>query len=790
MNFEPFVVLLPLFGAMLAMPTGRWLGHRAAEIVTTSLMALAALYAWVLFADVAIGHHARTIPLFTWISSGNFVAEWAVRLDTLSATMLVVVNSVSFLVHAYSIGYMHDDKSRSRFFAYLSLFTFAMLCLVTANDFVQLFFGWEGVGLASYLLIGFYFKKKSANDAAIKAFVVNRVGDFGFALGIFCVFYVFQSVRFDDVFAAIVANDVVTPYAATAGAPILELTINIFGMEAHALTAMAMLLFVGAMGKSAQFFLHTWLPDAMEGPTPVSALIHAATMVTAGVFLVCRCSVMYENAPDAAALVTLVGAVTAFFAATVGLLQNDIKKIIAYSTCSQLGYMFFAAGVGAYGAAMFHLFTHAFFKALLFLGAGAVIHGMHHEQDIKKMGGVRALLPLTHVFMLIGTVAIIGVGIPGLKLFGAPIGTAGFVSKDMILESAYAAGVNGRAFGYFAFVIGLIAAVFTAFYSWRLIVLTFWGPSRAPEAVRKHPHEVPTSMLAPLAPLALGALFAGMAFYPQFVGKKADAFWNGALANISVHIGDTHGTGHASAPEAGHGATTVTHDGAHDGADASHGPAGADDAAHDVAPKNATEHATEAVDTDTHEGATVLASDSHDAAEAGHGEATDTDGSHGEGAHGESALSEAAHGESAHGDAEGEGGHGFPAWVLWAPLIAMLTGTTAALMHYMGDRPFKPGILREGGMIYGFLKNKWYFDQAYDLLFVRPAIAFGRFLWKQGDGRTIDGLGPDGIAAAIAGGARRLVKIQTGYMYHYAFAMLVGIAVFLTYLLMRTGGGQ
>jgi len=706
MTLEFFVVLLPLFGAILAMPFGRAFGPRGAELVTTALLGIAAVYAWILFFDVAIvDPNPRTLILAEWFSSGDFRSNWALRLDTLSAVMLVVVNSVSFLVHFYSIGYMHEDDGRPRFFAYLSLFTFAMLTLVTANDFMQLFFGWEGVGLASYLLIGFWFKKKSANDAAIKAFIVNRVGDFGFALGIMAVFYVFGTVEFDKIFPVIAANGVAVPWGQTSGAPIRDLTIVFLGQEFHALTTIAVLLFIGAMGKSAQFLLHTWLPDAMEGPTPVSALIHAATMVTAGVYLVCRCSVIYEYAPDAAALVTLVGAVTAVFAASVGLFQDDIKKIVAYSTCSQLGFMFFAAGVGAYGAAMFHLFTHAFFKALLFLGSGAVIHGMHHEQDIKKMGGVKDLLPFTHILMVIGTVAITGVGIPGLYLFGAPFGTAGFVSKDVILESAFAAGEAGRAFGGFAFALGILAATMTAFYSWRLIFLTFWGKSRAPEHVRKHPHAVPDAMMAPLIPLAIGALAAGMAFYGSFVSSQSsDAFWNGALYK----------------------------------AEASHGAAKAYDGE-----RSAEEH------------------------------------------HADAAHSAAPHSEDDHG-----GEHHPPGWVLWAPFLAMLVGTSAAALHYLRGDPLRPGFLRPGGMIYAFLKNKWYFDEIYDYLFVKPALAIGRFLWKDGDGRTIDGVGPDGIAAAVAAGARRIVRLQSGYMYHYAFAMLVGIALFVTYVLMRAGGGQ
>ncbi len=718
---EAFVVLLPLFGAMLAMPVGRALGPRAAELLTTGLLLVAAVISWFLFFDVALGGNDRTIELFTWISSGGFEAKWAVRLDTLSAVMLVVVNSVSFLVHMYSMGYMKEYGEQSRFFAYLSLFTFAMLTLVTADNFLQLFFGWEGVGLASYLLIGFWFKKKSANDAAIKAFVVNRVGDFGFALGIMCIFYVFGTIQFDEVFQAVASNAMVTPWNAGAGGPIQTLNIHFLSWDFHALTVIGVLLFIGAMGKSAQFFLHTWLPDAMEGPTPVSALIHAATMVTAGVFLVCRCSVIFEYAPNAAAMVTLVGAVTAFFAATVGLLQDDIKKIVAYSTCSQLGYMFFAAGVGAYGAAMFHLFTHAFFKALLFLGSGAVIIGMHHEQDIKKMGGVKALMPFTHILMVIGTIAITGVGIPGVKLFGAPLGTAGFVSKDMVLESAFFAGEVGKAFGYFAFTLGILAAVMTAFYSWRLIFLTFWGPSRAPENVRKHPHSVPDTMMIPLIPLAIGALVAGMAFYGNFVGKDADKFWNGALYKAEIH--------HEAAAPADHspaGAAPL-HDGEHSAPD--HGPA----ADHAVAAGVEEEHAAD------------------------------------EGAHGE---------------------HHVPAWVLWAPFFAMLSGSFAAGWHYLRGDPLRPGVLRSGGMIYAFLKNKWYFDEIYDYLLVKPALALGRFLWKDGDGKTIDGVGPDGIAALVATSARRIVKMQSGYVYHYAFAMLVGIAVLVTFILIRAGGGQ
>ncbi|GJL95791.1 MAG: NADH-quinone oxidoreductase subunit L [Hyphococcus sp.] len=735
-----FVVLLPLFGAMLAMPIGRIAGPRAAELLTTGFMLVAAIMSWMLFFDVALGGNARTIELFTWIASGDFKASWAVRLDTLSAVMLIVVNSVSFLVHTYSMGYMKEYGEQPRFFAYLSLFTFAMLTLVTADNFLQLFFGWEGVGLASYLLIGFWFKKKSANDAAIKAFVVNRVGDFGFALGIMCIFYVFGSIEFDTVFGAVAANSEAIPFGQSVGAPIRDLTINFIGNDWHALTVIGVLLFIGAMGKSAQFMLHTWLPDAMEGPTPVSALIHAATMVTAGVFLVCRCSVIFEYAPNAAAMITLVGAITAFFAATVGLLQDDIKKVVAYSTCSQLGYMFFAAGVGAYDAAMFHLFTHAFFKALLFLGSGAVIIAMHHEQNIKKMGGVKDLLPFTHILMVIGTIAITGVGIPFVKLFGAPLGTAGFVSKDMVIESAFAGGQAGMAFGYFAFALGLAAAVMTAFYSWRLIFLTFWGQSRAPESVRKHPHAVPDTMMAPLIPLALGALVAGMAFYGNFVGDKKEAFWNGALYFKSA----SHSEGSSTADHLNAGELAEVRTDAH-GNDAEHGAV-------------ATDHG----ETDAHEN---VANDGHGAASGA--------------------------GDHAAAESHGDGGHhDFPAWVILAPFFAMLAGTFAAASHYLRGDPLRPGLLREGGMIYAFLKNKWYFDEIYDFLLVKPALLFGRFLWKQGDGNTIDRLGPDGIASTVALTAKRAVKLQSGYLYHYAFAMLVGIAIFITFILISAGGGQ
>ena len=514
----------PLIGALIAGLFGRRIGHKVSQIVTTGFLILSALLSWYAFVKVGFGHETFEINLFRWIDVGGFSANWALRIDTLTAVMLVVVNSVSALVHIYSWGYMKDDPGKSRFFSYLSYFTFAMLVLVTSNNFIQLFFGWEGVGVASYLLIGFWYKKPSANAAAIKAFVTNRVGDVGLALGIFTIYLVFGSVSFDTVFAHVGdKKDLVLPF---------------LGMEFSAMELIAGLLFIGAMGKSAQFVLHVWLPDAMEGPTPVSALIHAATMVTAGVFLVCRAAPIYDAAPVVAGFITVLGAFTAFFAATIGLVQNDIKRVIAYSTCSQLGYMFFAAGLGAYNAAMFHLFTHAFFKALLFLCAGSVIHALHHEQDMRKMGGTFQLIPLTYILMIVGTLALTGVGIPGTS-----IGFAGFFSKDAIIEAAYAAGAGGHnAPAVFAFWAGLIAAGMTSFYSWRLIFMTFHGRYRGDPENLKHAHEAPNSMLIPLVLLGVGAVLAGGLLYSKFMGADMAAFWNGAFSGGEAHVADTaHG---------------------------------------------------------------------------------------------------------------------------------------------------------------------------------------------------------------------------------------------------------
>src|SRR6266550_3705263 len=531
------IVFLPILGSVIAGLFGRVIGARGAEIVTTGLLFVSAVLSCYALYDVAYLGHSYIAPVAPWIVSGNFAVDWALRIDSLTAVMLVVVAGVSSLVHLYSVGYMHDDPHRPRFFSYLSLFTFAMLMLVTANNFLQMFFGWEGVGLASYLLIGFWYTRPSAVAAAIKAFIVNRIGDFGFALGVFGVYYVFGTLDSDRVFMA---------------APMFVGKSFVFaGYSVDILNTLCILLFIGAMGKSAQLGLHTWLPDAMEGPTPVSALIHAATMVTAGVFLVCRASPLFELAPTALAFVVFIGATTAFFAASVGLFQNDIKRVIAYSTCSQLGYMFVAAGVSAYGAAMFHLFTHAFFKALLFLGAGSVIHAMHHEQDMRKMGGLARRLPITWAMMLIGNLALTGFGIPFVG-----IGAAGFYSKDAIINAAF---LSGTGIGTYAFMLTTIAVLMTSFYSWRQFLMTFHGRYRGDaeahlshsdshahdESVAGHEHghavkledvhESPWTILAPLFVLAAGALFAGALFDSSFIGSAAMNFWQGAIASIIGH---------------------------------------------------------------------------------------------------------------------------------------------------------------------------------------------------------------------------------------------------------------
>ena len=647
------IVFLPLLAAIVVGLGNRALGNLTSKILTTGALFISCALSWPIFLSfVSGGAEASVVPVMQWVQSGTLKFDWALRVDTLTAVMLVVITSVSALVHLYSWGYMEEDPDQPRFFAYLSLFTFAMLMLVTANNLVQMFFGWEGVGLASYLLIGFWFKKPSANAAAIKAFVVNRVGDLGFMLGIFGTFLVFGTVSIPEILAAA---------PSMAGS-----TIGFLGYRVDTMTVLCILLFIGAMGKSAQLGLHTWLPDAMEGPTPVSALIHAATMVTAGVFMVCRLSPMFEAAPVALGVVTFIGAATCLFAATIGTTQWDIKRVIAYSTCSQLGYMFFAAGVGAYGAAMFHLFTHAFFKALLFLGAGSVIHAMHHEQDMRFYGALRKQIPFTFWAMLAGTLAITGVGVLGI------FGFAGFYSKDAILEVAFA---SGSEVGRFAFWAGVGAALLTSFYSWRLMFLTFFGKPRwidsehiqhsvhkTPEQAGDdatggyHPHESPASMLVPLALLSIGAIFAGFAFHHAFIDDEA--FWAGS---IFYNAGLIH-------------------------------------AMHEV-----------------------------------------------------------------------------PLLVKLAATIVMLLGFFIAWYGYIRNTRFPAAVVDQLGPIYRFVHNKWYFDELYNFLFVRPSFWIGRQLWKIGDVGIIDRFGPDGAAWAVSRGSVYAQRIQSGYLYSYALVMLLGL---------------
>ncbi len=677
--FIQAIVFFPLVGALIAGLLGRIIGHRTSEYITTGLLIAAAVLSWVVFAGFwfapeaaeAGGHaEATKVEVMRWIVSGALDLRWVLRVDTLTAVMLVVVTTVSSLVHLYSIGYMADDPHRARFFAYLSLFTFAMLMLVTADNFLQMFFGWEGVGLASYLLIGFWYKKPSANAAAMKAFVVNRVGDFGFALGIFAAFVVLGHLDFDGAFHAADGLKGNLP------------VIHFLSWDLDAMTVVCLLLFMGAMGKSAQFLLHTWLPDAMEGPTPVSALIHAATMVTAGVFMVARLSPLFELSPFAMTVVMLVGAMTAFFAATVGLVQNDIKRVIAYSTCSQLGYMFVALGAGVYSVGIFHLFTHAFFKALLFLGAGSVIHAMHHEQDMRNMGGLRKKIPITYWMMIIGTLALTGVGIPG-----TPLGFAGFFSKDGIIEVAYAAGAST---GYIAFWALVIAAMFTSFYSWRLIHLTFHGEPRgqhhghdahADHAHDDHghhgsaydnAHESPSVMLVPLYVLAVGAVLAGVVFNDLFFGHAEHIahFFQGSL----------------------------------------------------VVPEE---------------------------------------------------LLEAA--------------HGVPVWVKWSATVAMLLGFAAAYQMYIRDPAAPKRLAHANPGLYLFLLNKWYFDELYDRIFVKPALWLGNALWKGFDDMLVDKTITEGLGNRVKDITGKVVKLQSGYLYHYAFAMLIGIAALLTWAIAAGG---
>jgi len=639
-------VFLPLAAAILAGLFGRQIGDRGAQLVTCGALCASAVLSVFVFYDVAVLGHGRIIDLFTWIDTGELQVRWALRLDTLSAVMLLVVTLVSAMVHIYSVGYMAHDSSIPRFMAYLSFFTFFMLMLVTSDNFVQLFFGWEGVGLCSYLLVGFWYDRPTANAAAIKAFVVNRVGDFGFSLGIFAVFLIFGTLQFDPVFAG--------------AADMAGNTINFLGWQVDALTVTCILLFIGAMGKSAQLGLHTWLPDAMEGPTPVSALIHAATMVTAGVFMVVRLSPLFEYAPTALAVVVVIGGTTAMFAATIGMAQNDIKRVIAYSTCSQLGYMFFAAGVSAYSAAIFHLMTHAFFKALLFLGAGSVIHAMSGEQDMRKMGGIWRRVPCTYAVMWIGSLAL--AGIPYFS---------GYFSKDTIIEAAWAAGTG---VGTYAYWLGVFAAFITAFYSWRLLIMTFHGSPRADHEVMHHVHESPGVMLIPLFVLAAGAVFAGAIGYEAFVGEGRAAFWRDSILVLADH--DSLGRAHEGVPEI----------------------------------------------------------------------------------------------------------------VSLLPLIAAVTGIATAYVFYM-LRPALPDLVTQRiHALYLLVLNKYYFDELYDRLLVRPAMALGFGLWKQGDGATIDGLGPDGLSAVTRDLSVRASRLQTGYLYHYAFAILIGVVILVSWYLVRVVG--
>ena len=639
------IVFLPLLGSLIAGVLSLYNRDRMAELATVSGLLLSLLFSIIAFFKVAIGGEPVTVDLARWIVSGDFEAYWRLRFDTLTAVMLIVVTGVSSMVHIYSIGYMSHDNARARFMSYLSLFTFAMLMLVTADNLVQLFFGWEGVGVASYLLIGFWYKKDSAHTAAMKAFIVNRVGDFGFALGILAVYQIFGSIEFDVIF------DNAGLYSAT--------NINFLGYSLPALEVAGILLFIGAMGKSAQLGLHTWLPDAMEGPTPVSALIHAATMVTAGVFMVCRLSPMLEFAPVSLDVITIIGATTAIFAATVGMTQFDIKRVIAYSTCSQLGYMFFAAGVSAYPAAMFHLTTHAFFKALLFLGAGSVIHALSDEQDLRNMGGIWKKIPVTYAMMWIGSLAL-----AGFPFF------AGFYSKDMILEAAYGA---HSGVGQYAFWLGCAAAFLTAFYSWRLLIMAFHGTPRASAEVMARIHESPKVMTIPLFVLALGAIFSGWLGYELFVGHDMAAFWGSSIF---------------------------------------------------ILPWN------EAM----------------------------------------------------------EAAHHVPTWVKLLPIGLAFGGVILAVLLY-GFMPGMPAKIASAFRpVHLLFLNKWYFDEIYDAIFVRPAVRFGQLLWQRGDKDTIDGFGPDGMSGFVYRVSGFCARLQTGFVFHYAFAMLIGVVVLVSWYYLRFGG--
>jgi NADH-quinone oxidoreductase subunit L len=631
------IVFLPLMGAILGY-SFKSLGDRYSEVVTTTFLFLSAILSIIIFYNGIVYGEYTNYKIMEWISSGSLKVDWAINIDPLSSIMLVVVTCVSSLVHLYSIGYMIHDPNKPRFMSYLSLFTFAMLMLVVSDNFLQLFFGWEGVGLCSYLLIGFWYKKNSANNAAIKAFLVNRVGDFGLAIGIFLIFNYFGTVNYTEVFAKAAENS--------------AKEINFLGLNINLITLISLTLFIGAMGKSAQFLFHTWLPDAMEGPTPVSALIHAATMVTAGVFLVVRCSPIFEYSQVALNFIAVVGMITAVFAASIALVQNDIKKIIAYSTCSQLGYMFFAAGVGAYHVAIFHLFTHAFFKALLFLGAGSVIHAFKEEQDIRKMGGVWKKIPYTWGLMLIGTLA----------LTGFPL-LSGFYSKDAIIEFAY---FKNSSIGNYAMTVGIITAFLTAIYSWRLFFKTFHGKYNNSDLSIEKNHESPLIMLIPLFFLALGALFAGYAFKELLIGHNYVNFWKKSIFFIK-EIEHLH----------------------------------------------------------------------------------------------------------------------LPLWLLFSTPVLVVSAIPLSYYLYVKNTNILSGVRKLNEPLYNFLLNKWYFDELYESIFVKPIKLMGSFLWKKGDQNTIDRYGPDGFSKIIKYFSNKAVKFQSGYIYDYAFIMLLGLSFLLTYLMIK-----
>jgi len=636
---EKLIIFLPLLAAIISGFFGKIVGNKPSQLITSLFVSISALLSIYVFYNVTIFDYSNNIVIAKWITSGDLDVNWSIKIDQLSAIMLVVVTLVSAIVHVYSIGYMSHDPHQPRFMSYLSLFTFAMLVLVTSDNFLQLFFGWEGVGLCSYFLIGFWFKKSTANAAAIKAFLVNRVGDFGFALGIFLVFYIFGTVNYEDVF------NQVTIYK--------DDNLKFLGLEFNVINLICFLLFIGAMGKSAQIFLHTWLPDAMEGPTPVSALIHAATMVTAGVFLVVRCSPIYEFSPLILNFITVIGMFTALFAASVALVQNDIKKIIAYSTCSQLGYMFFATGVGAYNVAMFHLFTHAFFKALLFLGAGSVIHSFNDEQDINKMGGVFKKLPYTYTLMIIGTLAL--TGFPFLS---------GFYSKDLIIEFAY---LKGNTVGFYACSIGIFTAVLTSIYSWRLIFKTFHGEYNNQTQSISSMHESPAVMLAPLIILAFGSILAGFVFKDLFMGYGSFSnFWEGSIFFLEP--------------------LTKEHP---------------------------------------------------------------------------------------------------PAYIIYLTPILVTISIPFSYYIFLKNKSFIEGIVNSNKPIYLFLKNKWYFDELYEVLFVRSSKFLGKYFWKKIDGLVIDRFGPDGLSSLFKYFSIKAIKFQSGFIYQYAFVMLIGFSLILTIIIVK-----